>query len=232
MDHESPYGGPPFSDLSPPADLPGWTDLPTVLDVLPDGREALVVGDVRDLADFSHLQGDNPFSFQGTCGLVSCEDVLRRFGADVTEGGVVGYAIGSGLCNVSDDPLSSGGTTVADQARILSDFGVPAHVDVGRSLEDLADDIERGSGVIVAANAGVLWDAPNHYDFGQPNHSVVVTGVARDPGSGVVSGFFINDSGTGEAGRFVDADAMSRAWVDAGGSAVVTDVVRIPEART
>lgn len=210
------------ADLEPAA----GADVPAFLDVLPDGRETVVVGDVEALADHTHQQGDNAVGFEGTCGLVSCEDVLNQFGVDVTENDVVDHAVRNGECYVSDDPTKAGGTNADTQAQILGDYGLPAHVERGQSLEDLAADVERGSGVIVEANAGHLWNDVNAYDTGQSNHAVVVTGVARDPDSGELQGFFVNDSGTGSAAQFVDAATMQAAYVETGGTAVVTDVVR------
>lgn len=216
-------------DLSPELPLhlrDGGVDVPQHLDVLPDGRSTLISGEVDDRARDTHPQGDNPFGFQGTCGLVSCECVLRYFGLNVSETDIVTHAMLNEQCHVGSDPASCGGTTAADQARILTDYGVPAHVETAGSLEDLAADIEQGRGVIIEANAGVLWDDIGHYEQGQANHAVVPTGVARDPETGRIQGFFINDSGTGQGGRFVDAATMEAAWLDAGGVCVVTDVVQ------
>jgi uncharacterized protein YvpB len=201
-------------------------EVPTTLEVLPDGRESVVTGDVVGLAEFSHPQGDNPFGFEGTCGLVSCEDVLRQFGVEVTEADVVEHAVLNGQCYVGDDPAMAGGTTPESRVALLADYQIPAHVESGQSLEDLAADVEQGSGVIISANAGYLWDDPNAFDTGQSNHAVVVTGVARDPETGQIQGFFINDSGTGQAGQFVDATTMDMAYIQTGGMAVVTDIVR------
>ena len=116
---------------------------------------------------------------------------------------------------------------MGDQVRILADHGVPAHMEIGRSLEDLAAGVEQARGVIVGLNAGVLWNDADSYEFGAANHAVVVTGVARDPAYGRIQGFFINDSGSGAAGRFVDAATMSEAWLDAGGGCVMTDMARL-----
>lgn len=217
-----------------PPDLPPLlpdtaSEVPQHLDVLPDGRETLVIGDVPRLADFTHPQGDNPLGFKGTCGLCSCEGVLRQFGIEVTETDLVEHALRNGLCHVGDAPEECGGTTASMQAEILADHGVPAHVEQCRSLEELAAAIERGHGVIVEANAGVLWDDAAYYDFGGSNHAVVVTGVARDPGTGEIQAFYLNDSGSGQAGQFVDAETMGSAWLDAGGVSVMTDVVRLSE---
>jgi hypothetical protein len=201
-------------------------DVPYQLDVLPDGREALVIGDVEELAEFNHLQGDNPYGFLGTCGLCSCQDVLCQFGITVSEADVVRHAVENGQCNISDDPAECGGTTAVNRLEILADYGVPAHLEMGGSLEGLALDLEEGRGVIIGANAGVLWNDPAYYEFGQSNHAVTVTGVARDPETSEIQGFFINDSGTGESAHFIDSSVMTQAWLGAGGVSVVTDVVR------
>lgn len=221
-------GGDAAPDLTPDLPWPADLDLevPHRHDVLPDGRDTLVIGDTAGLAADVHLQGDNPYGFQGTCGLCSCEGVLKQFGIDVTEADVVRHAVQNGLCDVSADPAMSGGTTTDMQVRILHDYGVPAHAERLGSLEELAAGIEEGRGVIVGANAGVLWDDANYLEFGQANHAVVVTGVSRDPVDGQIQGFYLNDSGIGAGGRFVDATTMDAAWLDTGGSAVVTDIVR------
>jgi hypothetical protein len=200
-------------------------DVPTTPDVLPDGRPTIVIGDVSGYADFNHLQGDNPYGFQGDCGLCSCADVLDQFGHNVSEADVVQHAVGHHECAVTGDAATSGGTSVGDQVHVLHDYGVPAHGVQHESLEDLASNVEHGHGVIVEANAGYLWNDPNYVENGQANHAVTVTGVARDPQTGQIQGFYINDSGDGQSAQFVSASTMTHAWVDSGGQAVVTDVV-------
>lgn len=206
-------------------------EVPVRLETLPSGDEAIVTGDCERCRDFNHLQGDNPYGFKGTCGLVSCEDVLRQFGIEASEADVVRHAIESGLCHTGgSDPGEMGGTTVRDQARVLTDFGVPASDGFARSLDELATDVEAGRGVIIEVNAGVLWNDANYYGFGEPNHAIVVTGVARDPETGRVLGAYINDSGRGDpedSGRFLAAATLDAGWLQAGGNCVVTDVVKI-----
>lgn len=216
--------------LDPPSDVPLppdiGPDVPHRLDVLHDGRTTVVIGDVTDLSADVRRQGDNPYGFQGTCGLCSCVGVLRGFGIRVTEADVVRHAVANGECVVDADPADSGATTPDMQVRLLGDYGVPAHVERMESLEELASSVEQGRGTIIGANAGVLWDDAAYYEYGQANHAIQVTGVSRDPMTGTIQGFYINDTGTGEGGRFVDADTVDTAWLDAGGSAVVTDIVR------
>jgi uncharacterized protein YvpB len=212
-------------------DTPGHTgdsgyDVPTSLDLLPDGQQTLVIGDVSRYAAYNHVQGDNQYGFQEDCGLCSCGDVLNQFGVNVSENDVVSHAVAKGECDVSEsDQTQDGGTTLADQAKLLSDYGVPAHAEQGQSLEDLATDVEHGHGVIVGVNAGTLWNDSTYYDNGEANHAVTVTGVARDPHTGQIDGFYVNDSGDGQSAQFVPASTMTNAWVHAGGTAVVTDSV-------
>jgi len=210
-------------------------EVPHHLETLPDGREAVEFGDAKGCAEFNHFQGDNDLGFKGTCGLVSCEDILKQFGIDVSENDIVNYADDKHLCQVSDRPEESGGTTPFDQVKILEGHGVPAHVEVCDSLENLAGRIEEGHGIILGLNAGVLWNNVNYFDNGQPNHAIVVTGLDRDPQTGEILGFKINDSGvppSGNSNKFVDAETMSVAWLggESGGygSLVATDLVLGP----
>lgn len=226
------YGeqGDSLRDSGPPSHAFPFWEVPVYLDVLPEsGREVLIVGDVERCREFNHRQGDNPYGFLGTCGLVSCEDVLAQFGVEVTEADVVAHAARAGLCEIDGLPSERGGTTEFSQARILTDAGVPAHAEFSKSLSDLREWVVEGRGVIIEVNAGELWNNPDAYDSGRANHAVCLTGIALDPASGQLAGFYVNDSGRaypGDAGRFVPVDMMQRMWADAGGSAVITDLMR------
>lgn len=197
-------------------------EVPYQLDVLPDGSETVVIGDVKNFSEFCHQQGENPFGFEGTCGLCSCELIMRQFGLQITEADVVAYARQHRLCNTRGLPPRRGGTTHIQQERILSDFGVPAHYETTRTLDDLAASIQHGQGVILHVDAGVLWNSPKDYD-GYANHAVTAIGVARDLETGQIQGFYINDTGPGTPGRLVDVATMDEAWVKMGGACVVTD---------
>jgi hypothetical protein len=230
-------------------------EAPVKLDFLPDGRESLVAGDPERCKDFNHPQGDNTLGYKETCGIVSCVDILQQFGVEVTENDLAHYARDHGECTT--DPTKeqkfNGRTTQFDQVHLLVEHGVPAHVEEAKSLEELAGFIEQGHGVIAEVNAGELWDDPNHpdpnnasyYDIGEANHAIVITGVARDPATGILQGFYINDSGSIplHSAYFVDVEKMQKAFIadeiDAGlklagtrvsisapGTCVVTDVVR------
>jgi hypothetical protein len=114
-------------------------DGPAELDTLPDGRQSLTLGHVRAYAAFNHRQGDNPEHFQLDCGLVSVQDVLRQFGAHVNEGDVVAHALQRGECFVAPaEADQSGGTEPSEDARVLTDYGLPSRVESGRTLSQLA----------------------------------------------------------------------------------------------
>jgi hypothetical protein len=213
-------------------DASKWlAEVPVRLEHLPDGRESLVAGDPERCKHFSHKQGiENDLGYTEDCGLVSCEDILRQFGIEATENDVVHHAKDHGECDTSEkDPSFNGGTTMEQQVQILADYGVPAHMENQESVEDLASFIEQGHGVIAEVNAGWLWEDPTHYGNGNANHAIVITGVAKDPVTGNIQGFYINDSGSGESAQFVDVEKMKLAWNAPDGSGpgecVVTDTV-------
>jgi hypothetical protein len=120
-------------------------------------------------------------------------------------------------------PDQSGWTLPAEQAAILTDYGVPAHAEEAQPVERLALAAQLGHGVIAMVNAGVLWGDPQALGHGQANHAVTITGIARDRYDGALLGMYINDSGTRQSGQFVSAHLMTTAFEHEGGFCVVTD---------
>jgi hypothetical protein len=207
-----------------PHDNSADVDVPGQLDELPDGEPSVMVGRVRGYAAFNHRQGENPEHFQLDCGLMSVQDVLRQFGARVTEADMVEHAVQSGECSVNPAaPEQSGGTTPTEDARILTEYGLPSRAESGLTLTELAALVECGRGVIIGVNCGVLWQAPEDVGNGSVNHAVTVTGVALDPQTRTIQGFYINDSGSGQSAEFVSTILIRVAWQDTGGWTIVTD---------
>ena len=197
-------------------------DVPGQLDELPDGEPSLMLGHARSYAAFNHRQGDNPEHFQLDCGLMSVQDVLQQFGVHVTEADMVEHALQRGECSV--DPATaeqSGATTPSQDARVLTEYGVPSRAESGLTLPELAALVEQSHGVII----GVLWQVPDDVGNGGVNHAVTVTGVALDPQARHIQGFSINDSGNGKSAEFVSAVLIRVAWQDTGGWTIVTDAV-------
>ena len=104
-----------------------FAEVTFVPDILPESNiKVIKYGDVDRFKDFNHQQGTNP-DFQGTCGLVACEDILKQFGqTDMSESKIIEFAVDNNLCNISDDKYKSGGTTVYDQKEILSRHEIPS----------------------------------------------------------------------------------------------------------
>ncbi len=133
--------------------------------------------------------------FQGTCGIVSCENVLRLAGVDITEEEVVKYASRrhglkhARLCTVGLNALSNGGTTASDRKKILAHYGMNSFC-LKPSIEEMARCVEEGRGVIISVFAGELY-------YGQSivhdSHAVTVTATKRSP-DGKLEGFYLCDS--------------------------------------
>lgn len=187
------------------------------------------IGDPEDWAQkLDWKQGDNIYGVQGDCGVVSCGNILTEAGFNIDESAMVKYAVENGLCYYdSNDMEKSGGTTAEQQAEILTGAGVPAHAEYNVNLNDISDAIASGKGVIVEINAGVLWDDGNYYGDGSSNHAITVTGEKIDPSTGEVLGYYVCDSGKGEAssaGEFISTEKMEQMWECNGtNQAVITD---------
>jgi hypothetical protein len=191
---------------------------------LQDGRPSVIIGAVRASMAFNHVQGENAEHFRGDCGVVCCVDVLDQFGVYSSEADLVRHALACGELHIElGCPDESGWTYPGEQARILCDYGVPAHPDQARSIEWLAGAVELGHGVIIGVNAGMLWANPRNLGAGEANHAVTVTGIARDIADGALLGFFVNDSGTGKSAQFLGCQLMTTAFLRAGGYCVITD---------
>ena len=137
--------------------------------------------------------------FLGTCGLVSCVNILRLAGYPATESEVVSYAsttsagFGRGkLCTTNSFPEDNGGTSAKTRQQILQHFGVKSELQEA-SVDNIADAVSDGRGVIISVYAGMLYKGwSNHRDL----HAITVTSVKKDR-FGNVLGFYVCDSGTG-----------------------------------
>ena len=166
-------------------------------------------------------QGSAYKNFQGTCGLCSIANVLRLAGVNASEKEIIDFAAnrpytctilgeeipwGRRLCVVTHlDPYANGGTSAYHRQIILEHFGisssiVPIETKNGRAtydaLEDIANYVADGKGVIIAINAKILdpiFYKPNTND---DLHAVTVTSVTRNR-KGEVTGFYICDSNFG-----------------------------------
>ena len=127
----------------------------------------------------------------------------------------------NGLCEISQDPDASGGTTTEQFCELYEKMdeelgGGKIEVecydfDNALSAEEVAQQLESGKIVNVAVDARRLWDMPQDYvdEMGNPvnqvysDHWIEVSGVNRD-GNGNIVSFDIVDSGGGETNVSLD----------------------------
>ena len=182
---------------------------------LPDGSKARVFdhpNDLRNVLPFS--QGKNEYSKSGTCALADTGTWLKVAGSKHVENDVVGFASthtdrhGQPLCS------KSGGTLPSNVPDIWEHFGMPAYSDGYKNLENIAQAVESGRAVSVGVNAGTLWEQDNTegikipqncYGDGGANHAIGIMSCERDPISGNITHFYINDTG-----RTYERDACRR----------------------
>ena len=135
-------------------------------------------------------QGKNP-NHRGTCGIVSCVNILRLAGRiETTELEVLSHAIDHHLCGNRPIAEQSGGTTLKQRQKILRAFGLETE-QIPPSIDKIAECVSAGKGVIISVYANRLWKLSCSSNL---PHAVVVTSVIKDT-SGKVKGFYICDSG-------------------------------------
>lgn len=167
---------------------------------------------------------------EGTCGLCACGTIINKAGGQATEKSVAKHALQNGLCsNRADEaPEHRGGTTIRQQAQILSDAGLSASASSGCSLEGLSQIVETGRGVIISVTASLY--KPEWYgSYSEENsggHAIVLESPIRDVQTGQTVGYIVSDSNgsTGkEASVVVKAETLEAAFDNRGGLAVITD---------
>jgi hypothetical protein len=193
---------------------------------LPDGREALMLGDPEASANYRQDAELEVDGFGNISGLVLCDYTLRQLGVDVGMQEILRHAAGNGLCDVREDAVLTGSASLDSLARVLTDFGVPAHLECGQSLEELVQCFESGVGVLVAVDVDDLWGSSSAAGSQTFNHMLAITAVAREPGSGESVGLYAYDPVVRTPGPdpFIDAPTMQRAWNSSGGWVILTDL--------
>jgi hypothetical protein len=160
--------------------------------------------------------------FGGTCGLVSCVNVLRMAGKKATEQEIVTYASRSGLCSKGDTCAGNNGGTHCYQIQaVLSHYGVSSELRPC-TINNIAIAVSEGRGVIALIDAGKLWNNP---DFNCGLHAITITSVKKDF-AGNILGFYVCDSGTGgkDKAKYYSASSISDALTFL--PLIVTSVIR------
>lgn len=176
------------------------------------------------------MGGEGVEGFEGTCGLVSCENVLRMAGVKITEAEVVNYAKSHKrgfrhLCTINSKAENNGGTYAQDRQKILSHYGIDSKIEYFIDLERIANYVTEGRGVIASVDACMLWYGA--VSAVPARHAITITSVERDAFSNEITAFYICDSGSrnGDSSRRVDADLLYEALKPTGGELNVTNTI-------
>lgn len=129
------------------------------------------------------------------------------------------------------------GTAPADVGNMMELYNIPNHSVVNANIQDLANELAMGHGIIVGVDAQELWDSgpladiKHHFqttlgiDFGDSgaNHAIVVTGMdLSNPSNPMV---IINDSGAPDGeGHPYPMDKFLNAWKDSNCYYTATDL--------
>ena len=118
--------------------------------------------------------------FWGTCGCVSCVNILKLAGIDISEEELVTYAAthsnmsGESLCTYGHmDYAANGGTTSLDRKNILEAYGVKSDL-VPASIDNIFRAVGQGKGVIASVHADYLYDGKISAD---DRHAIIITSV-------------------------------------------------------
>lgn len=161
-----------------------------------DGEKTLVYGYPK-MYELDYMQGDAIADFEGTCALTSIANLITQNDTPTSEAEVVQVAIDNNW-TLSDPSLPSylkGGSNYLDQQAILDSYGIRNDIIQGYNPDGIANLIRSGRGVMLALNAGYLWDESAHEGTGAVNHVVTVTGAVYKEEDGSLAGFYIADSG-------------------------------------
>ena len=179
-------------------------------------------------------QGHNDRGYLGTCGLASSAQMISDLtGEDLTENDVVEYAATERWCETtSSDPTELGAIDMRSLSEVHREIGVDSYRLRDADVEQVADFVESGDGVLAAVNSAEYWpsdafgsESDRSRTLAHPgtDHVVWVTGVSRDPGTGLLTGFYVNDTGRSVgAGTFLSTAEMRRAWEQRGGDVLVS----------
>lgn len=178
------------------------------------------------------MGGEGVDGFEGTCGLVSCENILRMAGVKITEAEIVNYAKSHrrnfgfhSLCTINSKPEKNGGTCPQDRQKILKHYGIDSKIEYSTDLEKIANYVTAGRGVIASVDACMLW-----YERGSAvpaRHAITITSVERDAFSNEITAFYICDSGSrnNDSSRRIRAELLYEALQPTGGALNITNTI-------
>lgn len=156
---------------------------------------------------FTGRQGNNSFGMQNDCGIACVTQIIILSGKKVSENDVVRVAIGEGLCNLMSNSMrNNGATSVYNRAALLKRFNIDSIIKQV-DYRQLASYIEKGFGVIVSVDSGILWNRESDLGIG---HAIVLYGTVHRASDGVLIGFVACDTGSGNMQKFLTCEDFLR----------------------
>lgn len=173
--------------------------------------------------NFTGKQGNNSFGIHNDCGVACVTQILILSGKKVTENDVLRVAISEGLCNITDITMGTNGATSAiHRASLLSKFNIKSRVELAKTKK-IASYIEHGHGVIVSVDAGLLWNRTIDVGIG---HAIVLYGTIHRASDGVLMGFVVCDTGSGNMKQFVTCGMFEKMFHYDRGINVTLEAIR------
>ena len=179
--------------------------------------------------------------YNGTCGIAALTQYMQAHGQKVTVQDLSKISRDRGISDFSgDNPNAWGGTYSGGEGRAAQLYGYHSDDSFWETLppakanksdprcdrciqrcqrEDqkrLEDAILNHQGAIVSVSTKFFWGPSESNGPAYADHYVYVTGEEMNTSTHKIVGYYINDSGTGEGGRFVNAKTFLRAWIYGG----------------
>lgn len=190
----------------------------------------LLIGSPDVQADYSESQ-----IFDDNCAVCAETSIINQFLPD----GGLGQEEAAYVSTQNGWYMPGVGTPQADMGNLMELYGIDNHSVTDASIEQLAQELQQGHGVIVSVNSSQLWgEGPLHelmdfickafgFDTSQwspADHAISVTGIdVSDPSNPQV---IINDSGmptNAGAGASYPLDKFLDAWENSDFSYTATD---------
>ncbi|MDE2314349.1 MAG: hypothetical protein KGL04_09275, partial [Elusimicrobia bacterium] len=146
-----------------------------------------------------------------TCSIGAQYEAMRARGIDADIKALVREALDKGY--YAEYGMASGfragGTFYSDQNALLRDHHIPSRLIMKATPAQVEKSVAEGGGAIVVVREREFWGWPSLPESAA--HTVYVSGAEIDP-QGRVLGYYVNDTGTGEAMRYVSASDFKKAW--------------------
>jgi hypothetical protein len=189
--------------------------------------------------------------YNGTCGIAALTQYMQAHGQKVTVQELSKISRDKGISDFSgDNPNMWGGTYSGAEGRAAQTYGYhsddsfwmtfPPGAKANKSdptydgyikryqsqdQKRLEDAIRANRGAVVSVATNVLWGPSISQGPAHSDHYIYVTGEEINSSTHKILGYYINDSGVGEGGRFVDAKTFLRAWIYGGDEIAIIEPI-------